>query len=256
MRALITGANRGLGEAVAARLIRDGADAILLDVDPAIEETAARLALGREGAVIAGVAGSVADEAICERAFHMAADLLGGLDVVVNIAGIGGPTSMVVDTAVADFRHTLEVNLVGTFLFSRAGASMMIGQGTGGCIINTSSIFAQQAVVRGAPYCASKAGVSLLTQTLALELAPHGIRVNAIAPGNMATEMHWDELRSRAEVAGTTLDDEREAVRASIPLGRHGTGDDIAGCVAWLASPDSSYVTGQTIGVNGGVYLT
>jgi NAD(P)-dependent dehydrogenase (short-subunit alcohol dehydrogenase family) len=253
---LVTGANRGLGEAVAARLVRDGADAVLLDVDPGIEATAARLASLRVGAMVAGVAGDVADEEICERAFQMAGDVLGGLDVVVNIAGIGGPTATVVDTAVADFRRTLEVNLVGTFLSSRAGASMMISQGTGGCIINTSSLFAQQGVARGAAYCASKAGVSLLTQSLALELAPHGIRVNAVAPGNMATEMHWDELRSRAEVTGTTFEVEKDLVRASIPLGRHGTGDDVAGLVAWLVSPDSSYVTGQTIGVNGGVYFS
>lgn len=256
MRALVTGANRGLGEAVAARLVRDGADVVLFDVDHGIEATAARLASLRVGAMVAGLAGDVADEAICEGVFQSAADLLGGLDVVVNIAGIGGPTAAVVDTVVADFRHTLEVNLVGAFLFSRAGASMMIRQGTGGCIINTSSIFAQQGVARGAAYCASKAGVSLLTQSLALELAPHGIRVNSVAPGNMATEMHWDELRSRARLAGTTFEEEKDAVRESIPLGRHGTGDDIAGAVAWLVSPDSSYVTGQTIGVNGGVYFT
>jgi NAD(P)-dependent dehydrogenase (short-subunit alcohol dehydrogenase family) len=256
VRALVTGANRGLGEAVAVRLIRDGADVFMFDVDPRIEATAARLASLRAGAVVVGVSGDVADEAACERAFRSAADQLGGLDVVVNLAGIGGPTATVVDTEVADFRRTLEVNLVGTFLSSRAGASMMIRQGTGGCIVNTSSIFAQQGVARGAAYCASKAGVSLLTQSLALELAPHGIRVNTVAPGNMATEMHWDELRSRARVAGTTFEKERDAVRDSVPLGRHGTGDDIAGLVAWLASPDSSYVTGQTIGVNGGVYFS
>jgi 3-oxoacyl-[acyl-carrier protein] reductase len=111
-------------------------------------------------------------------------------------------------------------------------------------------------VAGGAGYCASKAGVALLTHSLALELAPHGIRANTIAPGNMATEMHWDELRSRAARSGTTFDDQVEMVKAAVPLGRHGTGDDIAGVVAWLVSPDAGYVTGQTIGVNGGIWVS
>jgi NAD(P)-dependent dehydrogenase (short-subunit alcohol dehydrogenase family) len=138
----------------------------------------------------------------------------------------------------------------------RAAATVMIGQGSGGVIVNVGSVFGQQGVAGGAGYCASKAGVALLTHSLALELAPHGIRANTIAPGNMATEMHWDELRSRAARSGTTFDGQVELVKASVPLGRHGTGGDIAGVVAWLVSPDAGYVTGQTIGVNGGIWFS
>jgi NAD(P)-dependent dehydrogenase (short-subunit alcohol dehydrogenase family) len=256
VRVIVTGANRGLGEVVATRLVRDGANALLLDVDPHVRATAERLATLRTGAVVEGVVGDVADEETCEHLFETAKVVLGGIDVLVNIAGIGGPTDSATEVSVADFRRVLDVNLVGTFLTSRAAARMMVEQGTGGCIINTSSIFAQQGFAHASPYCASKAGVALLTQSMALELAPYDIRVNAIAPGNMATEMHWDELRARATATGTTFEEQVELVRQSVPLGRHGTGDDIAGCVVWLASADSSYVTGQTIGVNGGVFFS
>jgi NAD(P)-dependent dehydrogenase (short-subunit alcohol dehydrogenase family) len=97
-----------------------------------------------------------------------------------------------------EFRRVLDVNLTGIFLMCREVAKVMIGQGSGGAIVNLGSVFGQQGVAGGAGYCASKAGVALLTHSLALELAPHNIRANTIAPGNMATEMHWDELRSRA----------------------------------------------------------
>jgi NAD(P)-dependent dehydrogenase (short-subunit alcohol dehydrogenase family) len=131
-----------------------------------------------------------------------------------------------------------------------------MAQGEGGTIVNLGSLFGQQGVPFGAPYCMSKGAIALLTHSLALELAPHGITVNTIAPGNMATEMHFDELRDRAARAGGTFDAELEAARAEVPLGRHGTGEDVAGAVAWLASAGAAYVTGQTIAVNGGVLLT
>ena len=241
MRALVTGGARGLGAAVADRVVRDGGRVARIDV-----------------AAAPGVdlVGDVSDEDFVERAVPEAADRLGGLDLVVNNAGIGGSTADVVDTPVAEIRRVLEVNLLGAFLVARAAARVMIAQGTRGSIVNLGSFYGQQGVAGGAAYCASKGGIALLTHSLALELAPHGIRVNTIAPGNMATEMHWADLRERAARAGTSLEEEVERVRATVPLGRHGTGEDIAGAVIWLASEDASYVTGQTIGVNGGVFLT
>ncbi|MDQ3866634.1 MAG: SDR family oxidoreductase, partial [Actinomycetota bacterium] len=196
------------------------------------------------------------DESFADQAVAATAERLGGLDLLVSNAGIGGPSTPVVETELGDFRRVLDVNLVGTFLMARAATRRMVADGRGGAIVNLGSIFGQQGVARAAAYCASKAGVALLTHSLALELAPYGIRVNAIAPGNMATEMHWDELRARAAARGTNFEEERERLRAEIPLGRHGTGEDIAGAVVWLASDDAAYVTGQTIGVNGGVFLT
>jgi len=241
MRALVTGGARGLGAAAAARIVGDGGRVAVIDVSA--------------GAGVDFV-GDVSDEEFVAGAVPAAAERLGGLDLLVNNAGVGGSEADAVNTPAAVFRRVLEVNLVGSFLVARAAAAVMIAQGTGGSIVNLGSIFGQQGIAGGSAYCASKGGVSLLTHSLAVELAPHGIRVNTIAPGNMATEMHWDYLRKLAARSGTTLEEEIERVRASVPLGRHGTGEDIAGAVVWLASEDASYVTGQTIGVNGGVLLT
>ena len=261
MRAIVTGAARGLGAAIAGRLARDGADVVLLDVSADVTATAERLgstgdAKARQGRVALGLVADVSDERACAAAVDQAVSAIGGVDVLVNNAGIGGPDTDVTGTSLTEFRRVLDVNLTGTFLMCRAVAKVMIGQGSGGAIVNLGSVFGQQGVAGGAGYCASKAAVALLTHSLALELAPRGIRANTIAPGNMATEMHWDELRSRAARSGTAFGEQMEMVKAAIPLGRHGTGDDIAGVVAWLVSPDAGYVTGQTIGVNGGIWLS
>ncbi len=255
-RAIVTGAARGLGERVAERLVRDGSPVALVDVSAAIEEAAARLGLLHEGAQTLALVGDVSDERFCDAAVSATVSAFGGVDVLVNLAGIGGPGTPVTETSAADFRRVLEVNLVGTFLMSRSVARQFARQGGGRAIVNTSSILAQQAVMGDSGYAASKAGVALLGQVLALELAPLGVRVNTISPGNMATEMHFDYVRALAHERGTSFEEELEAVRRTIPLGRHGTGDDIAGAVAWLISDDAAYVTGQTIGVNGGVLLT
>ncbi|MEA2280324.1 MAG: 3-oxoacyl-[acyl-carrier protein] reductase [Solirubrobacteraceae bacterium] len=253
MRALVTGAARGLGAGIARRLAGDGHALALLDVSPAVEATAAAL---RGGRPVLGIVADVAREQEVDAAAAAAVAELGGVDLVVNAAGIGGPGSAVADTDPAEFRRTLEVNLVGPFLTARRLAPVMIAQGTGGAIVNVGSLFGQQGVAHGAAYCASKGGVTLLTHSLAAELAPHGIRVNSVAPGHMATEMHFDELRERAARGGTSFEEEREAARDAVPLGRHGTGEDVAGAVAWLASDDAAYVTGQTIAVNGGLLLS
>jgi NAD(P)-dependent dehydrogenase (short-subunit alcohol dehydrogenase family) len=254
-RAIVTGAARGLGEAIAMRLVRDGLDVALLDVSPALKDTAERLAEVRGGARTPAFVGDVVDESFCEETVRLTVAELGGVDVLVNNAGIGGPATPSVETSAADFRRVLDVNLVGAFIMSRAVARVMIDQATGGMIVNIGSIFGQQAIAGDAAYAASKAGIGLLTQALALELAPFSVRVNTIAPGNMATEMHFDYLRALAEERGVAFEAQLEEVRRTIPLGRHGTGDDVAGAIAWLVSPDAAYVTGQTIGVNGGVLL-
>lgn len=256
MRAIVTGAARGLGAAIAARLARDGAAVALVDVNPAVAATAEALALDLAGARVLALAVDVADERACEDAVARAAEFLGGVDALVNNAGIGGPDSHVLDTPLAEFRRVLEVNLGGAFLASRAAGRVMVAQGGGGAIVNLGSVYGQQGVAGGAAYCASKGGVALLTHSLALELAPHRIRVNTVAPGNMATQMHWDELRFKAAQAGWSFEDQVRATAEAVPLGRHGTGDDIAGTVAWLVSADAAYVTGQTIGVNGGIWLS
>lgn len=255
MRSVVTGAARGLGEGVAARLVADGGRVALLDVDEAVTATADRLQAAHPGSTAFAVRCDVADESDVASAVRGVLERLGGIDLLVNNAGIGGPSTTVIDTALEEFRRVLDVNLVGTFLMSRACAGAM-AEGGGGCIVNIGSIFGRQGVARSAAYCASKGGVALFTHSLALELAPLGIRVNTIAPGNMLTEMHLADLRIRAAERDVPVDDEVEAVRLTIPLGRHGSGEDVAGAVVWLASSDAAYVTGQTIDVNGGVLLT
>jgi NAD(P)-dependent dehydrogenase (short-subunit alcohol dehydrogenase family) len=255
-RALVTGAARGLGRGIAARLVEDGWDVALMDVAPEVEATAAELTSARPEASVVGLIGDVSDDDAAKRAAEEAFAALGGLDALVNNAGIGGPLTDVVDTDPDAFRRVLEVNLVGPFLMARAVAPTIVAGARGGAIVNIGSILGQQGIAGAAAYCASKGGIELLTHSLALELAPFSIRVNTIAPGNMATEMHFDDLRATADARATSFDEELERVRETVPLGRHGTADDIAAAVSWLLSEDAAYVTGQTIGVNGGVVLT
>lgn len=256
MRSIVTGSARGLGEGIAARLVAVDSQVALVDVDDAVVATAERIRGSRAGAVALGLRGDVSSEDDVRSVVAEVLDRFGGVDLLVNNAGVGGPLAPVVDLRLEEFRRVLDVNLVGAFLMARACARWMMRAGTGGCIVNIGSIFGQQGTANGAAYCASKGGVALLTHSLALELAPFGIRVNTIAPGNMLTEMHLSDLRTEAEAQGVALHEEIDRVRATVPLGRHGSGEDVAGAVAWLASPDASYVTGQTIGVNGGVLLT
>jgi NAD(P)-dependent dehydrogenase (short-subunit alcohol dehydrogenase family) len=255
-RALVTGAARGLGRGIAARLVDDGWDVALLDVAPEVESTTAELASARPEATVVSLIGDVSDEGDVQRAAEDASVALGGLDALVNNAGVGGDLTDVVDTEPEAFRRVIEVNLIGAFLMARAVVPGMVAAGGGGAIVNIGSILGQRGMAGAAAYCASKGGVALLTHSLALELAPHGIRENTIAPGNMATEMHFEDVRVTAAARGTSFDEELERVRGTVPLGRHGTAEDVASAVAWLLSDDASYVTGQTIGVNGGVVLT
>jgi NAD(P)-dependent dehydrogenase (short-subunit alcohol dehydrogenase family) len=241
VRAVVTGAARGLGEAVAARLAAGGASVALIDISPEVTATAERIAAGlAPGAAgrTTGIVADVADEAACEAAIGRAAEVLGGIDALVNNAGIGGPDTPVVDTAFADFWSVLRVNLGSAFLASRAAARLMIARRAGGAIVNLGSIFGQQGVAGGAGYCASKAAVALLTQSLALELAPHGIRVNTIAPGN--AQARWKKP-------------EHESERS--PLGRPTTGQDIGHAVAFLLSDEASHITGSCLDVSGGTTL-
>jgi 3-oxoacyl-[acyl-carrier protein] reductase len=254
IRAIVTGAARGIGAAIADRLARDGGSVAYVDILDEVVQTV-ESARGRGATAIARVA-DVSDEAAVDALIPALADQLGGLDVLVNCAGVGGPADAVVDLAVADFRATLDVNLVGSFLMARAFARHVQNETGGGAIVNIGSLFGQQGVANSAAYCASKGGIEILTHTLAHELGPAGVRVNTIAPGFIETEMHFDELRERARRRDGTVEQEIADELRTVPLGRLGTGDDIAGAVVWLVSPDSAYVTGQTIAVNGGVLMS
>lgn len=252
--AFVTGAARGLGEGVAGRLARDGWSVLLFDQDPSVVETAERLAteVGAPAGQLVGIAGSVAEEDAVEAAVQQAVERFGGLDLVVANAGVGGAEVDLIDLDPADFDHTVSVNLRGVYLTCRAGGRVL-REARRGSIVTISSIFGWEPYPRAAAYSATKAGVMALTHALSLELAPYGVRANSIAPGYMATEMQWEGLRSRAAHRGITFDEEVADVRRLVPLGRHGTGEEVGAAVAFLASEDASYITGHTLGVTGGV---
>ena len=252
--AVVTGAAQGLGEGIARRLARDGWSVLLFDIDKAVLKTAQALAselqLPEEN--LAAIVGDVADHEQVEKAFAYAIERFSGLDLAVANAGIGGVEVDLVDLEPADFDRIVAVNLRGVYLSCRSAGRHMRKVGRGS-IVTISSIFGQEPYPRVATYSATKAGVIALSQALALELAPYGVRVNSIAPGYMATEMQWAGLRSRAAQAGISFEEERQRVVKMVPLGRHGTGADIGATVAFLASDEAAYITGATLGVNGGV---
>ena len=230
---LVTGGDRGLGAAIAALAIERGYRVGILD--PAVPASAA----GGQDHVIEAFAASVSDEAAIETVL----DRFGVPDVVVNNAGIVrfGP---LVDHALDDFRAVVDVNLVGTFLVARAAARRWIAAATPGVVVNVTSMNGVAAGPNAGAYGATKAAVALLTAQMALEWGPHGIRVNAVAPGLIDAGMSEPIYADPAT---------RAAREAKVPLGRLGTATDIAEVVLFLASDQAAYVHGQNIVVDGGV---
>ncbi len=243
--AVVTGGARGIGRACVLSLAREGATVVCVDRDV---EAAAPMAepSGLAGTIVVE-AGDVREAADLERAARRAADLGGAEIVVNNVGGLEGteptPTLDVEETA---WRAVADFNLRPTFLGCRVFARQMTERQHGGSIVNISASLALRAAPHLAAYAAAKAGVESLTRTLAVELASHGIRVNAVAPA-------FTETPASDRYAG----EERRALTArSIPLGRVAQPDDIAGAVLFLASPLSQFVTGQTLLVDGGLLCT
>jgi 3-oxoacyl-[acyl-carrier protein] reductase len=242
-RALVTGAQQGIGRAAAIALARAGADVAVnwLDDEAAALGTAAGIrAAGRTACIIAGDVSVAAD---AQRMVAFACDRLGGLDIVVNNAGIF-PRSSFLNLVEDEWDAVLDVNLKGSFLVAQAAARRMVGRGVRGAIVNISS-----SSVRGHPlgvhYTASKAGIIGMTRAMALALAPHGIRVNAIAPGLTDTAQPRYQF-SESEMAVQSL---------AVPLGAMAKPDSIADVIVFLASDAARYMTGETVHANGGVYM-
>jgi len=240
--ALVTGAAQGIGLACARALASDGAAVVLTDVSEEAGRAGAR-DLAATGARCAFTACDVSRKKAVDAAVAFAVSEFGALDILVANAGIVHAAEFL-DLAEADFDRVLGVNLKGVFLAGQAAARQMVKQGRGGAIVNMSSVNAVLAIPNQVPYVVSKGGINQLTRVMALSLAPHGIRVNAVGPGTILTEL------ARTAVLGN-----REAERKILsrtPLGRMGEPDEIARVVAFLASDDASYVTGQTIYADGG----
>jgi glucose 1-dehydrogenase len=242
-RALVTGADSGIGQGIAFELAAHGAAVAIDHVgDPAVAEEMAQRIEGAGGRAIA-VKMNVADEDEVIKGFAQARSELGGLDLLVNNAGLEQAHPLT-EMPLEAWRQVLDVNLTGAFLCSREAARIMLANGARGAIVNITSVHEQIPWPSYAHYCASKGGLKLFSQTIAKELAPHGIRVLCIAPGAIATPIN------RAVLADAKESDE---VVGEIPLGRWGEVSDVARAVAWAASEDAGYVVGSTIFVDGGM---
>src|SRR5215218_3975759 len=239
--AIVTGSDSGIGKATA--VARDGYDVGITwhtDEDGA-EDTAAEVqATGRRAEVRRL---DLADATNGPPVVAELAEALGGLDVLVNNAGTG-ETTPVLEVELGTWRHIIETDLTGAFLCAQAAARRMVAAGGGGRIVNVTSVHEHIPLEGSAAYCAAKGGLGLLTKVMALELAPSGITVNAVAPGEIATPMTGNE-----DVDPATVE------RPQIPMGRPGDAHEMAALVAFLASPEASYITGESVVADGGLLL-
>jgi len=265
--ALVTGAARprGIGRATALALAGAGADVGCLDIarpyesapnhatatgDDLDQVVAEIVALGRRSVAIRADV-SRADEV--EAAIEHATEVLGTITLVANVAGGSGPgfgLGPLISLDESEFRHVLDVNLVGTWLVSRACAARMVAAGVGGRICNVSSQAGKRAFPLLGAYCTAKAGVILLTQTMALELGPVGIAVNAVCPGTVDTDLINPNGLFEQLVGGP--DGLQAYLEREIPLRRLQSAQEIAATIAWLLSPDATAITGEAVNASAG----
>jgi len=268
--AIVTGAGRerGLGQAIAKRLAKEGAKLVICDIGHRFEafpdyplgmtdELEARTEEIRSlGGEVLALPVDVSDEDSVGLMVKRSVQEFGGVDILINNAGVGIKAAPSLDWTVAEWDKVFAVNVRGTWLCCRAVAREMIRQRRGGRIINMSSQSARGADVAQPAYNASKAAVLNYSQSLTLELAPHGIRVNCVCPGVIDTQLLEMRLRVLHQQKKPELSYEQFKLLAAnewrIPLGRLGTAEDVAALVAFLVSSDADFITGQGINVNGG----
>ncbi len=248
--ALVTGAGKGIGLAIVRALAREGAKIAVTDYDLA----AAQVAADGLGAQARAFRLDVTDSQETNVAFEAAAAWLGGLDLVIGNAGIS-TMNRVVDLTEAEWDSNMAVNAKGIFLTNREAVRRFLATGTKGVIVNTASLAGKIGAPLLAHYAASKFAVVGFTQSLAKEVAEHGIRVNAVCPGFVRTSMQTREIAWEGELRGMTPEAVRAEYVAMTPLGRIEEPEDIAEVVVFLASDQSRFLTGESINASGGVLM-
>ncbi len=235
---LVTGSASGIGLGIVDRFLAEGAKVAGFDLKPTPRNS------------VLSITGDATDEAAVQVAVDRVVAAQGGLDVMVCNAGVIA-VQPVVKMDFAEWQRVMDININSVFLGSRAAARAMIAQGRGGVIINASSGAGRRGVPNLSHYCASKAAILMLTQSLAIELAPHRIRANCYVPGHIETPFWSGIAEGFSKVTGQSTEEVIEGFRQTVPWGRFGTVGDVAAAVSWLASPDAEYVSGQAIAMNG-----
>jgi sorbitol-6-phosphate 2-dehydrogenase len=251
--AIVTGAAQGLGEALALRLAREGCTAVtLVDMNLEKAEAAAAAITEATGVPTLALKVNVADEEQVADMVEQTRSRFGSVDILVANAGILKAFD-ILEFKPSDWRAVIEVNLVGYFLCAQAAARVMAEQKRG-VIIQINSKSGKKGSFKNSAYASSKFGGIGLTQSIALDLAPHGVRVNAICPGNLLDGTLWQQslYEQYARNQGISAEDVRKKYESQVPLGRGCTYDDVCNVAVFLASDDSSYMTGQAINVTGG----
>jgi NAD(P)-dependent dehydrogenase (short-subunit alcohol dehydrogenase family) len=248
-RVVVTAGGAGIGRTIAAGFVARGARVLVCDISIEALDEAKRAIPG-----MAALHADVADPEAVAALFAAAARELGGLDVLVNNAGIAGPTARVEDVTPAALDRTLAVNVAGQFHCARL-AVPLLRQAGGGAILNLSSIAGRLGFPMRSPYAASKWAVVGFTKSLAIELGETGIRVNAILPGHVDSERFRRVVRTKAEAIGASFEEVRAQFLAPVSLKRNVSAEDIANMALYLASPYGASITGQAISVCGDVQM-